>query len=142
MPNELVELTAQIAASYVENNLIAVGDLPDLIGSIHRALGAAGQPESPAALAAAKPTAAQIRKSLQGDYIVCFEDGRRMKSLKRHLMTKYGLTPDAYRAKWGLPKDYPMVAPNYAAARSALARSMGLGMARTPTAPPAPAEAS
>ena len=134
----LVSLTADIVSAYVTRNNVPAGDLPSLIAGVHQSLAALGkeaQPETPA-LEPAVP----VRQSATPDYIVCLEDGKKFKSLKRHLGVHYGLTPDEYRAKWGLPRDYPMVAPNYAAARSALAKTMGLG--RKPKAPkPAPAPA-
>ncbi|RWO01650.1 MAG: MucR family transcriptional regulator, partial [Mesorhizobium sp.] len=112
----LIELTADVVSAYVSNNPVPVGDLSTLIGQVHAALkGTAGSvsAEQPQALKPAVP----IRKSVMADYIICLDDGKKFKSLKRHLSTHYGLTPDEYRAKWGLPADYPMVAPNYAAAR-------------------------
>ncbi|MER8847496.1 MucR family transcriptional regulator [Mesorhizobium australicum] len=133
----LIELTADVVSAYVSNNPIPVGDLPALIGQVHAALkGTAGgvSAEVPVALTPAVP----IRKSVTPDYIISLEDGKKFRSLKRHLSTHYGLTPDGYRAKWGLPADYPMVAPNYAAARSALAKTMGLGRKpKEPETPPA-----
>jgi predicted transcriptional regulator len=119
------ELTAQIVAAYAEKNILPPAELPALIRGIYRTLSTLGEPvtETPEV---AKLTAAQIRKSVTPDHLVSFEDGRNYKSLKRHLSTR-GLTPDQYRVKWGLPSDYPMVSPNYSAARSALAKSMGLG---------------
>ncbi|ESY63569.1 MucR family transcriptional regulator [Mesorhizobium sp. LNHC252B00] len=131
----LIELAADVVSAYVSNNPIPVGDLPALIGQVHAALRATAggvSAQEPVALTPAVP----IRKSVTADYIISLEDGRKFKSLKRHLSTHYGLTPDEYRAKWGLPADYPMVAPNYAAARSSLAKTMGLG--RKPKAPAAP----
>lgn len=123
----LIELTADVVAAYVSNNPVPVGDLPALIGQVHAALKAtAGASVSAQETEALKP-AVPIRKSVMADYIICLEDGKKFKSLKRHLSTHYGLTPDEYRAKWGLAADYPMVARNYAAARSALAKTMGLG---------------
>jgi predicted transcriptional regulator len=119
------ELTAEIVAAYVANNSVPAGNLAELIATVHTAVSGLSQPAAPA-LAALSP-AVNPKRSVQPDYIVCLEDGKRFKSLKRHLMTKYGLTPEEYRTKWGLPHDYPMVAPNYAAARSELAKSMGLG---------------
>jgi predicted transcriptional regulator len=123
----LIEMTTEIVASYVMGNSVPASDLPALIRTVHGALGA---PE-PAAEepVQAKLTPGQIRKSITPDALTSFEDGRSYKSMKRHLSTR-GLTPDAYRAKWGLPKDYPMVAPNYAKARSNLAKQMGLGQQR------------
>ncbi|MER8929467.1 MucR family transcriptional regulator [Mesorhizobium sp. M0220] len=134
--DNLIELTADVVSAYVSNNPIPVGDLPALIAQVHAALkGTAGRvsAEEPGVLKPAVP----IRKSVTPDYIISLEDGKKFKSLKRHLSTHYGLTPDGYRAKWGLPADYPMVAPNYAAARSALAKTMGLG--RKPKEPETPA---
>lgn len=121
----LIELTAEVVSAYVSNNPVPVGELPGLIDRVHAALqGTIGGPVAkPEELKPAVP----VRKSITPDYIVSLEDGKKFKSLKRHLATHYGLTPDEYRAKWGLPADYPMVAPNYAAARSALAKTMGLG---------------
>ncbi|CDX57677.1 Transcriptional regulatory protein ros [Mesorhizobium plurifarium] len=125
----LIELTAEVVSAYVSNNPVPVGNLPALIDSVHEALESAGggAAEKPEALTPAVP----IRKSVTPDYIISLEDGKKFKSLKRHLSVHYGLTPDEYRAKWGLPSDYPMVAPNYAAARSSLAKSMGLGRKAT-----------
>jgi predicted transcriptional regulator len=122
---ELIEMTTEIVAAYVASNAVAAGDLPALIHSVHKALSGAGAP--PPVEAAHKEPAVPVKKSITPDYLVCLEDGRRFKSLKRHLRSKYDLSPEAYRAKWGLAKDYPMVAPNYARARSDLARRMGLG---------------
>ena len=125
-PDNLIELTADVVSAYVSNNPVPVADLPSLIEQVYAAL------DSRANGATEKPTevlrpAVPIKKSVTPDYITCLEDGKKFKSLKRHLSTHYGLTPDEYRAKWGLPADYPMVAPSYAATRSALAKSMGLG---------------
>ncbi|MET2832470.1 MucR family transcriptional regulator [Mesorhizobium shangrilense] len=123
----LIELTADVVSAYVSNNPVPVGDLPALIGQVHAALkGTAGSVSAAEEQLVVKP-AVPIKKSVTPDYIISLEDGKKFKSLKRHLSTHYGLTPDEYRAKWGLPSDYPMVAPNYAAARSALAKTMGLG---------------
>ena len=121
----LIELTADIVSAYVGNNSVATSDLPGLIRSIHAALGGVGAPvEKPAE---PQMPAVSIKKSLSDDFLICLEDGRKFKSLKRHLRTKYNMSPEDYRAKWGLPKSYPMVAPAYAAARSELAKKMGLG---------------
>ncbi|MER8700374.1 MucR family transcriptional regulator [Mesorhizobium sp. M1273] len=128
----LIELTADVVSAYVSHNPVPVGDLPALIGQVHAALKGTVDNVSAEMPEALKP-AVPIRKSVTPDYIISLEDGKKFKSLKRHLSTHYGLTPDEYRAKWGLPADYPMVAPNYAAARSALAKTMGLG--RKPKAP-------
>jgi predicted transcriptional regulator len=122
---ELIDLAAEIVAAYVSANSIPAAELPNLIQSVHRAL--AGVSDTAAPEAPAKEPAVPIRRSITPDFLICLEDGRKFKSLKRHLRTKYGLSPEDYRAKWGLPKDYPMVAPNYAKARSALAKEMGLG---------------
>ena len=125
-----IELAAEITAAFVSNNSVRPADLPTLIGDIHGAL----QRVSSGAAAVVEPEkqtpAVPIKKSVGDDYIICLEDGRKFKSLKRHLRTAYNLTPDQYRAKWGLPHDYPMVAPAYAMARSALAHQMGLGQKR------------
>jgi len=124
-----VELAADIVSAYVSNNSVASSELPQLIGDIHTALVrvAGGAAEAPAE--APKP-AVSVKKSVTPDFIVCLEDGKKFKSLKRHLRTQYNMTPEEYREKWGLPADYPMVAPNYAEARSALAKKMGLGQQR------------
>jgi predicted transcriptional regulator len=127
--DHLIEMTAEIVAAYVSNHNVASGDVSSLINGVHAALHrtAIGAPTYQAQpLAPAVP----IRKSVTPDYIVCLEDGKKFKSLKRHLRTHYDLTPDEYREKWRLPSDYPMVAPNYAKARSALAKEMGLGQKR------------
>ncbi len=123
---EIIEMTADIVSAYVGNNSVPAAELPSLIQSIHRALsGIIGSPE-PVETAPKEP-AVPVKKSITPDYLVCLEDGRKFKSLKRHLRTKYNMSPEDYRAKWGLQKDYPMVAPNYARARSDLAKQMGLG---------------
>ncbi|MBL0936200.1 MAG: MucR family transcriptional regulator [Rhizobiaceae bacterium] len=125
----LIELTADVVAAYVSNNPVPVGELPNLIADVHMALGRVGT--APEAVPADKQKpAVNPKKSVHDDYIVCLEDGKKFKSLKRHLMTHYGLTPEQYREKWGLDAGYPMVAPNYAAARSQLAKKMGLGRKR------------
>lgn len=124
--NSVIEMAADIVSAYVGNNTVSVTDLPNLIKNIHDALKGIGTGASAEPLAPQTP-AVSVRKSITPDFLICLEDGRKFKSLKRHLHTKYDLTPEAYRAKWNLPKDYPMVAPNYAASRSALAKSMGLG---------------
>ena len=125
-----IELAAEIAAAFVSNNSVRPADLPLLISDIHGAL----QRVSMGAAAVAEPEkptpAVSIKKSVSDDFIICLEDGRKFKSLKRHLRTAYNLSPDEYRAKWGLPHDYPMVAPAYAKARSTLALQMGLGQKR------------
>ena len=128
----LIELTADVVAAYVSNNPVPVGELPNLIADVHAALGRVGGAPEPAPVDKQKP-AVNPKKSVHDDYIICLEDGKKFKSLKRHLSVHFGLTPAEYRDKWGLPHDYPMVAPGYSAARSALAKSMGLG--RKPSAP-------
>lgn len=127
--NGLVELTADIVSAYVSNNTVVTGDLPAVIGDVYEALNKASARANQPAKEELKP-AVPVKKSVAPDYIVCLEDGKKFKSLKRHLRTHYNLTPEEYREKWGLPHDYPMVAPNYAAARSALAKKMGLGQRR------------
>lgn len=139
--DNLIDLTADVVSAYVSNNPVPVADLPSLIGQVHTTLkGLEGgtTEEQPEPITPAVP----IKKSVTPDYIVCLEDGKKFKSLKRHLSTRYGLSPDEYRAKWKLPADYPMVAPNYAAARSALAKTMGLGRKREEAPEPAPAKRS
>jgi predicted transcriptional regulator len=122
----LIELTADVVAAYVSNNPVPVSELPNLIADIHAALGRVGGASEQAPVDKQKP-AVNPMLSVHDDYIVCLEDGKKFKSLKRHLMTHYNLTPDQYREKWNLDSSYPMVAPNYAAARSQLAKKMGLG---------------
>jgi predicted transcriptional regulator len=124
--DSLIELTADVVAAYVSNNPVQIGDLPSLITDVHAALARVGGSSEPVPAEKPKP-AVNPKKSVFDDYIICLEDGKKFKSLKRHLMTHYGLTPDQYREKWGLDSGYPMVAPNYAAARSQLAKTMGLG---------------
>lgn len=126
----LIELTADVVAAYVSNNPVPAGELPSLIADVHAALGRVGGAAEQAPADKPKP-AVNPKKSVHDDYIICLEDGKKFKSLKRHLMTHYGLTPEQYREKWGLPADYPMVAPSYSAARSALAKKMGLGRKRS-----------
>ncbi|MCO6389530.1 transcriptional regulator [Aliihoeflea aestuarii] len=127
----LIELTADVVAAYVSNNPVPVGELPNLIADVHMALGRVGATPEAAPVDKQKP-AVNPKKSVHDDFIICLEDGKKFKSLKRHLMTHYGLTPEQYREKWGLDASYPMVAPNYAAARSQLAKKMGLGRKRKP----------
>ena len=124
-----IELTANIVSAYVSNNTVATADIANLISQVHAALMrvSGGQVAAPAE--ALKP-AVPVKRSITSDYIVCLEDGKKFKSLKRHLRTQYDMTPEQYRDKWALPPDYPMVAPNYAAARSQLAKQMGLGQQR------------
>jgi predicted transcriptional regulator len=125
-----IELTADIVSAYVANNSISSGEIPALISEIHAALArvSSGQ-EVQAPVEPAKP-AVSIKKSITNDYLICLEDGKKFKSLKRHLRTAYNMSPEQYRERWGLPQDYPMVAPNYAEARSQLAKQMGLGQKR------------
>lgn len=124
-PADLLALTANIVAAHVSKTAVSVDDLPALIRQVHRTLAEIGQG---AALAAERPSpAVPIKKSVTSDYIVCLEDGKKLKMLKRHLKTAYNMTPEQYRERWGLPSDYPMVAPNYAKKRSQLARDLGLG---------------
>ena len=127
----LIALTADVVSAHVSNNSVAVNDLPQLIQNVHTALrGLGGQADE----AAQRPEpAVSIRSSVKPDYIVCLEDGKKLKMLKRHLMTHYQMTPDEYRQKWGLGIDYPMVAPNYAEQRRALAKKIGLGTKRRRT---------
>jgi predicted transcriptional regulator len=123
---QLVELAADVVSAYVANNSIATSELGPLIASTYAALSQLGA-EVAAPIAAPQTPAVSIRKSVTPDAIICLEDGKPFKSLKRHLSSKYNMTPEQYRTKWGLPVDYPMVAPAYAEARSALAKAMGLG---------------
>jgi predicted transcriptional regulator len=128
-PTQFIALTADIVSAYVSNNTVSASDIPNLINQVHLALlrVSGGQNETqPEPL---KP-AISVKKSITPEYIVCLEDGKKFKSLKRHLRTQYNMTPEQYREKWQLPTDYPMVAPNYAAARSQLAKQMGLGQQR------------
>jgi predicted transcriptional regulator len=128
-PKGFVDLTASIVSAYVSNNPTSAGEIPALINQIHAALVRVAGGGAEAALEPAKP-AVSVKKSITPDYLVCLEDGKRFKSLKRHLRTQYNMSPEQYREKWGLPTDYPMVAPNYAVARSQLAMKMGLGQQR------------
>jgi predicted transcriptional regulator len=124
----LVALTADIVSAHVANNSVAVSDLPTLIQNVHSALTGLGQAKEEPAVK--QEPAVSVRSSIKPDYVVCLEDGLKMKMLKRHLMTDHGLTPDQYRQKWALGADYPMVAPNYAEQRRALAKKIGLGTKR------------
>ena len=136
----LLMLTAEIVATHVANNRVGSAELPELISSVHRALGGLGQASPEPAPEEAKP-AVSIRNSVKPDYIVCLEDGKKLTMLKRYLQTRYGLTPQQYRTKWKLPADYPMVAPDYAERRRTLAKQIGLGRKpATPPPPPAPAK--
>jgi predicted transcriptional regulator len=127
--NSFIELTANIVSAYVSNNPVPSADIPALIGLVHSALKRESGGHAAAPVEPLKP-AVPVKRSINSDYIICLEDGLKFKSLKRHLRTRYKMTPDQYREKWALPPDYPMVAPNYAAARSQLAKQMGLGQQR------------
>lgn len=140
---DLIEATTEIVAAYVGRNALSALDVPDLIAKVHVAFvglsGAAGTAPTPEPLIPAVP----IKKSITPDFLICLEDGKQFKSLKRHLSSHFSLTPDEYRAKWGLPADYPMVAPNYSQTRSSLAKSNGLGRKPGPvSAKAAPASAA
>ncbi|MGC1303305.1 MAG: MucR family transcriptional regulator [Caulobacteraceae bacterium] len=132
---ETAALAADIVAAYVGNNKLSIGELPELISSVHKALQNAGAPQPEPAPVPAVP----VKKSVTSEYLISLEDGRRYKSLKRHLATR-GMTPDEYRTKWGLPKDYPMVAASYSAQRSNLAKTLGLGRKAQPAPAPAAPE--
>ncbi len=138
----ILTLTADIVAAHVANNTVAVVDVPSLIAKVHDALANLGQ--KPEEAEEAPTPAVSIRSSIKPDYLVCLEDGKKLKMLRRYLMTRYSMTPDDYRRKWNLPKDYPMVAPNYAEQRRSLAHSIGLGRKRdvAPAAAEAVAEAA
>jgi predicted transcriptional regulator len=127
--SDYIELAADIVSAYVSNNAVAASDLPALINDVHNALLRMTSGAAPPAGDGPKPAVA-LKKSVTSEYIVCLEDGKKFKSLKRHLRTQYNMSPEEYRDKWGLPADYPMVAPNYAKARSQLAKQMGLGQQR------------
>lgn len=137
---ELLTLTTEIVAAFAGNNAVAMNDLPAIISSVYAALSTAGAVKQEPVTEAPVP-AVPVRKSIGNDYIICLEDGKKLKMLKRHLASRYQMTPEEYRRRWGLPNDYPMVAPAYAAQRSALAKEIGLGRkpAETAVAPAAPA---
>jgi predicted transcriptional regulator len=124
-----IELTAEIVSAYVSNNTVPAAEIPGLINQIHTALSRVSGKSSDTPAEPLRP-AVSVKKSITPEYIICLEDGKKFKSLKRHLRTQYNMTPEQYREKWGLGTDYPMVAPNYAAARSQLAKQMGLGQQR------------
>jgi len=124
-----IKLTGQIVTAFLSKNAVAASDIPNVINTVYGAISGLGKAPEPVQQDL-KP-AVPVRRSVTPEYIVCLEDGRKLKMLKRHLRSTYGLSPDEYRAKWGLPADYPMVAPNYAAARSDMAKSIGLGRSRT-----------
>jgi predicted transcriptional regulator len=128
-PPNYIGLTAEIVSAYVSNNTVASGDIPSLINQVHSALQRVSSGQGEALSETLRP-AVPVKRSINPDFIICLEDGKKFKSLKRHLRTQYAMTPEQYREKWGLPPDYPMVAPNYAAARSQLAKQMGLGQQR------------
>jgi len=134
---ELLNLTTDIVAAYVSNNPVPASDLPSLIADTHSAMSRLRSTTGPVAEERLVP-AVSIKKSVTPDFLICLEDGKKFKSLKRHIGTHYNLTPDEYRAKWGLPADYPMVAPAYSAARSHLAKTMGLGRKAAVPEPVAP----
>ena len=129
----LVELSASLVGAYVSHNALSAGDLPRLIAQVHQALSALGGVAQVEAAPEMKP-AVPVKKSITPDHLICLDDGKKFKSLKRHLRTEHDMSPDEYRARWGLPPDYPMVAPSYSDARSQLAKSIGLG--RKPGATP------
>ncbi|MDP3255600.1 MAG: MucR family transcriptional regulator [Bosea sp. (in: a-proteobacteria)] len=128
--SDYIELTADIVSAYVSNNSVPASDLPALINDVHAALSRVVSGTAPVVPAEAPRPAIPVKKSITADYLICLEDGKKFKSLKRHLRTQYNMSPEQYREKWGLPPDYPMVAPNYAEARSQLAKKMGLGQQR------------
>jgi len=134
--DDLLMLTASVVAAYVGNNRVSTTEISDLIASIHQSLGSLGTVPAAAPEPAALVPAVPIKKSVTPDYIICLEDGKHFKSMKRHLMTKFGMTPNDYRRKWGLPSDYPMVAADYATRRSALAMNFGLGRKKEPVDEP------
>ena len=127
MDAELITLTSQIVSAFVSKNSVQASDLPALISNVYQSLNSLGQPQAAVEAAVDLKPAVPVKKSVTPEYIICLEDGKKLKMLKRHLNTSYNMTPDEYRAKWGLPADYPMVAPNYAKARSEMAVKIGLG---------------
>jgi predicted transcriptional regulator len=131
--DDILGLVTQIVAAYVSKNSVPAGDLPVLIRNVHATLGGIGGGASPTGAApATRPPAVPIKKSITADYIICLEDGKKLKMLKRYLRSRYKLSPDQYRARWNLPPDYPMVAPNYAQRRSDFAKKIGLGRSAAP----------
>ncbi len=126
----IIELTADIVSAYVSHNIVSPSELPNLIHVVYDALIYFRPAESYVEVTEPVKPAVSVKKSITPDFLICLEDGKKFKSLKRHLRSQYGMSPDDYREKWGLPHDYPMVAPNYATARSALAKEMGLGQSR------------
>lgn len=128
MVSDLLGLTAEIVSAHVSHNAVSVADLPSLIAQVHRTLAELGTGPAPVVAPEKQAPAVPVKKSITADHLVCLEDGRQMKMLKRHLQNAYGMSPTQYREKWGLPADYPMVAPNYAQHRSSLAKKIGLGL--------------
>lgn len=128
--SEYIRITADIVSAFVGNNAVRTSELPPLIDAVHASLLKATETKAAEPVSESKPPAVPIKKSITDEYLICLEDGKRFKSLKRHLSTAYNMSPDDYRAKWGLSREYPMVAPAYASARSSLARQMGLGRKR------------
>ena len=124
---ELTAFTSELAGAYLANNTVPVAEIPTVIKAIFSALSALGAPEPVLTVVPKQEPAVPVKKSVTPDFIICLEDGKKLKMLKRHLSSSYSMTPDEYRAKWGLPSDYPMVAPNYARHRSSLAKKIGLG---------------
>ena len=132
--HEITTLTAEIVGAYVSHHTVAAADLPDLIATVGKELVGLGQQPAEPVVEKPKP-AVSIKRSITDEYLICLEDGKKLKMLKRHLMTRYGMTPDEYRERWGLKDDYPMVAPAYAETRSALAKKIGLGRKPEPKKP-------
>jgi predicted transcriptional regulator len=130
--DDILRLASDIVAAYVSNNPVPVGELPGMIKSVHSTLGGLSTTSSGETPTAQKP-AINVKKSVTPEFIICLEDGKKLKMLKRYLRSRYGLSPEDYRAKWGLPADYPMVAPNYAAQRSEFAKKIGLGRSSPPS---------
>lgn len=130
LPENLIDLTAKIVSAFVgsQNNTVSANDIPNIISSVHSALHSLGSPVAPQVR---QEPAVSVRSSIKPDYIVCLEDGAKLKMLKRYIMTRFQMTPDQYRAKWGLSSDYPMTAPNYAEQRRSLAKKIGLGTIRS-----------
>ena len=127
---DFIELAADIVSAYVANNSVPVSELPNLINDVHNALSRVAAGVAPPVVLEPQKPATSVKKSITPDFLICLEDGKKFKSLKRHLRSQYNMSPEQYREKWGLPSDYPMVAPNYAEARSQLAKKMGLGQQR------------
>jgi predicted transcriptional regulator len=132
--DDLLKFATDIVAAYVSNNPVPIGDLPAMIKSVHATLGGLAGTAAAEAATTQKP-AVNVKKSVTPEYIVCLEDGKKLKMLKRYLRSRYNMSPEEYRAKWGLPADYPMVAPNYAAQRSEFAKKIGLGRSAAPKKP-------